>query len=622
MAESLSTYLNLSVQEKRTLLEKWNLAYRTGEALVDDETYDAIFDSLPEDDPLRLKTGFDVGDQRKCKLPFPMFSMDKVKSCEELEKWLKLKGVDGDAKLVISPKYDGLSFLIKAGSMEAYTRGNGIEGQRSDHHFKELSKNKKFKTIAELKNNFLIGEVIMKRKTFNEKYAERFRNPRNLVAGLFNQKSIDPALQDVEFIAYGLAEDVSNKSKAFDWLNRFNVYTVPYECCQVSDLDDDKLNRLFATWNEDFEIDGLIIELDELSWRQELGREKNNNPAFSRAWKGFRESSAETVIRAHTIQLSKEGRLTFVGQVDPVELDGVTVSNVTLYNAGTVLENQWGAGARVRIIRSGMVIPKIIDTLEPASATLPETCPSCQTPVHWDNTHIHLICPNTEGCDGQRIQKIIAFLSILGVEEIGEGVVEQLYKEGFDTIEKLLQLQKEELVQLDRFAERKAEIVVNNLKARTRDIPLEKLQHASGCFKGLGSKKLALVNRFDSPNKKPDFETLLEVEGFSEISARAYLEGFDRFWAFIQVLPVSIAKTKEPSGNKCEGMKFCFTGFRDKELEAKLTEEGGKVSSGVTSKTTHVVAKDMDSTSSKLKKARDLKIEIWDVEKLLKHLQA
>lgn len=622
--EKLEELLKLSLEEKRATLEQWNQAYRTGEAVVSDIQYDALLDSLPEDDAFKNKIGFEVQDQRKTELPIPMYSMDKVKSMDEIKKWMESKDIQENELVSITPKYDGLSFLLQPSTGKAYTRGNGRIGQRSDEHFRKLSQEKAYQTPARLGERHLIGEVIMNRHTFQEKYAEAYRNPRNLVAGLFNQKEPDDMLQDVQFIAYGIGEEKESKQEVLEILKQFNVVPLPYEMMTLADLDDEKLLQYFETWNQEFEIDGLIIEIASRERRLQLGREKNSNPAYSRAWKGFQAQSAITEIQDISYQVSKDGRLAAVGHVSPVSLDGVTVSNVTLYNAAMMKEKGWGIGAQVRIIRSGMVIPKIIETLSPQKPELPQTCPSCHEKVDWDENHIHLKCSNRQSCRSILIQRLISFFKIMEIEEVGDKLVEQLYDEGFTSIDSILKMNQEDFLRLDRFADRKSILIYESIHKKLIDVPLEKVQHASGCFVGLGTKKLALLSSYRDPQKPPTLEELSTIDGYSEISANAYLQGIESFWNFLDKLPISIAPDKGDSSAEgpLSGMRLCFTGFRDKGLEATVEKCGGKIVSGVNGKTTHLIAKDIEGKSSKLKKARELGLTLWTQQHLQEYLQS
>ncbi len=622
--DQLQDLLSASDQDKRDVLNRWNLAYRLGESEVEDDIYDTLLESLKPEDPQRNLTGFKVKDSRKAKLPIPMFSMDKVKSFEELMTWVKSKKISPEEMVVVTPKYDGLSFLVQHDTGKAYTRGNGEEGQASDEHYEMLCSNKTVPSNLKLMGHHLIGEVIMAKSTFLEKYRQDYRNPRNLVAGLFNSKKPSPALRDVHFLSYGLGDETESKSESLSCLNEHNDIPVPFKHTPIGQLNQHDLQQWFMEWGQDFEIDGLIIELDDPKRRQQLGRETNNNPCYARAWKGYEASSAETTILDHHYRVSKDGRLTAVAKLEPIELDGVTVNHVTLYNAAMIESQGWGIGARVQVIRSGMVIPKIISTPKMVVPKLPETCPSCSQPLQWDKNRVHLTCNSRSSCSSQRMQGTVSFFKVMSIDEVGEKIVEQLYDAGYDTVAKICAMTVDDFQSLDRFAIKRAQLIFNNLHEKLQDVPLEIVQHASGCFRGLGAKRLALCSRFDQPEKKPDLETLLCIDGFSEITARAYLNGFSAFWEFIRQLPITIKTTNEQQGNsdgRCHDLKFCFTGYRDKEAQSLIEAEGGQLSTGVSSKTTHVVAKDPNGASSKLKKARQLNLPIWTPEQLYAFLK-
>jgi DNA ligase (NAD+) len=248
---------------------------------------------------------------------------------------------------------------------------------------------------------------------------------------------------------------------------------------------------------------------------------------------------------------------------------------------------------------------------------LPTECPSCSSTLEWDENHVHLMCMNKWGCEAQRLQQMVSFLKIIGVDNVGEGVVEQLYDAGYTSIRKLIKAKKEDLETIDGFGARRADIVYSNIRAKLSDIPLETLQHGIGCFKGLGSKKLALLNEYNSADKKPSQSIVETVEGFSETSAVSYLKGFDLFWDYVKTIPeITIAQPKQATGDKCKDMIFCFTGFRNKEMEDHIEDNLGKIGSSVSKKTTHVVTNDRDGSTSKLNKARSFGITIWEPTEL------
>jgi NAD-dependent DNA ligase len=239
------------------------------------------------------------------------------------------------------------------------------------------------------------------------------------------------------------------------------------------------------------------------------------------------------------------------------------------------------------------------------------------------------MCENEE-CESQRFQKIIAFFKIMGVEELGEGNLEVMYDAGYDTIKKILNMDKKDYMKLERFGERKADIVYENIHNKMVDVDMATLMHSTGLFRGLGSTKLELVVNELKGNIDyiPSMETLLEINGFSEISARAYLGGIKKFKEFIKDLPITIKKINKnkeaeqmkKKGSKCEAMVFVFTGFRSDELEDKICNNGGEVGRGVNGKTTHLVMKEKGSGTVKEKMAIEKGITIWNISDLEEHL--
>lgn len=252
---------------------------------------------------------------------------------------------------------------------------------------------------------------------------------------------------------------------------------------------------------------------------------------------------------------------------------------------------------------------------------LPTNCPSCDTKVEWDETKTHLVCPNNEGCASQQINTLLSFFIVLGVDGIGEGVCKQLFDAGYKTVQSVLDLSVSDLLNIEGFQKRKAEIVHTNIHKKMKDVELEKLQHASGMFKGLGSKKLKLLNEFTQDNI-PTKEQIVAIDGFSDKSANVYLNSIERFWEFANEIPVTIKeKVEVQDGGKFDGMVVVFTGVRDKDAEAKIEAQGGKIGGSVSSKTTHLICKDKESNSGKVKKAKALgTCTIWEIEDLYQEL--
>jgi len=613
------------------LVEKITLAnekYRIGESIMSDAQYDILIEELRALDPhneLLNKVGLEVQDEtRKSRLPIEMASMNKIKSMEDIDDWCRLKGISKSETVIITPKFDGLSLCVKEQTNEAWTRGDGEFGQKSNEHYKLIDNHlydvENVDPFGPIHCNFTYGEVMMSKKVFTDKYSQEFANPRNLVAGLLNSKDINPALSDTSYIKYGAIfhpnlMDLNGfmahtKQQVLDYLNSYQKVKVQYHLCKISDLTEELLIDLFHKFGTEYEIDGLIIEINSLALQHSLGREtSSNNPVWARAFKhpSF-EQSAESEIIGISWNISKQGYLKPTLHINPVRLDGVTVSNVTGNNARFVKDMGIGVGAKVLVKRSGMVIPIIADVIESVEFQMPDV-PN----IDWNENGVELI--TLEETDEQKFKQLVSFFEILETDNFGEGVIKQLWDVGYKTVEQILNLTPRDLEKIDRFGSRKSVIVYNSIQKATKDVSLSKLQHATGIFKGLGSKKLALLEHFET---KPTINQVLEIEGFAEISAQSYIDGYDKFFNFIKNLPITIQEKVEAVkvSNDLDGMVFVFTGVRRADLESVIESRGGKIGSGVSKTTTHLIMKAVGSGSSKEKKALELGVKIMTVEQL------
>jgi DNA ligase (NAD+) len=601
-----------------------NLKYRTGESIISDSQYDILVEELKALDPkneLLSKIGHEINDDtRKSRLPIEMASMNKIKSMEDIDDWCRLKGISKSEYVIITPKFDGLSLCVKESTNEAWTRGDGEFGQKSNEHYKLIGNHLDTNTHRDILRSFdfTYGEVMMSKKTFNDKYSQEFANPRNLVAGLLNSKDAQESLKDCNFIKYGavVSKDYFNtKQDLIESLNVCQEIKVQYHICKISELKEELLLELFHKFGTEYEIDGLIIEINNLNLQNKLGREKSsNNPVWARAFKhpSF-EQSAESEIIGISWNISKQGYLKPTLHINPVRLDGVTVSNVTGNNARFVKDMGIGVGAKVLVKRSGMVIPIIADVISRVEFQMPDV-PN----IDWNDNDVELITLNET--DEQRFKQLVSFFDILETDNFGEGVIKQLWDNGHKNIKDILTLTQSDLEKIERFGKRKAQIVWNSIRKSTSNVTLSKLQHATGIFKGLGSKKLALLEHFTT---KPTINQVLEIEGFAEISAQSYLDNYDKFFEFIKELPITIEEKIESTklSDDLEGNIFVFTGVRRADLEKIIESRGGKIGSSVSKNTTHLVMKAVGSGSSKEKKATEFGVKIMTVEDLEKFLK-
>ena len=607
------------IEQLKEQIIKANDAYRLGQPIISDTNYDQLVEELSllsPDDELLTKVGVEIADEtRKGKLPIEMASMNKIKSMNDVDDWSRLKGISKKEMVIITPKYDGLSLCVNETTSEAWTRGDGEFGQKSNEHYSLIQNHLNLEKDS---FRFTYGEVMIPKQVFIDKYSVDFANPRNLVAGLLNSKTVSNSLKDCQYIKYGAICNTifDTKQEVLNELNKGQKNKVQYYICELGDLSEGLLIELFHKFSTEFEIDGLIIELNDLSLQNKLGREtSSNNPIWARAFKhpSF-EQSAETDVIGISWNISKQGLLKPILHITPVKLDGVTVSNVTGNNARFVKDLGLGVGAKVVVKRSGMVIPIIADVITPVEFVQP-TIEGVE--VDWNEAGIELI--TLTETEDQKLKKIVAFFEILEADNVSEGVITQLWEAGYKTIKDILTLKTSDLEKIDRFGKRKADIVYKSIQKSVSNVQLSKLQHATGIFKGLGSKKLVLLEDFKT---KPSVDQVMSIEGFAEVSAKSYIESYDIFFDFIKDLPVTIVEKVEAVkvGTDLEGKSFVFTGVRRTDLESDIESRGGKIGSGVSKTTTHLVMKAIGSGSSKEKKAIELGVEVITIEQLEKLL--
>ena len=355
------------IEQLKAQIIKANDAYRLGQPIISDAKYDQLVEELSllsPDDELLTKVGVEITDEtRKSRLPIEMASMNKIKSMNDVDDWSRLKGISKSEYVIITPKFDGLSLCVNETSSEAWTRGDGEFGQKSSEHYSLIQNHLNLKEDS---FRFTYGEVMIPKQVFIDKFSADFANPRNLVAGLLNSKTVSESLKDCQYIKYGAVCNTifDTKQEVLNELNKGQKIKVQYYICELGDLSEGLLIELFHKFSTEFEIDGLIIELNDLSLQNKLGREtSSNNPVWARAFKhpSF-EQSAETDVIGISWNISKQGLLKPILHITPVKLDGVTVSNVTGNNARFVKDLGLGVGAKVVVKRSGMVIPCLLYT--------------------------------------------------------------------------------------------------------------------------------------------------------------------------------------------------------------------------------------------------------------------
>lgn len=638
-----------SIKELAENIKKYNEAYRKGAPIVPDIFYDQEVSQLKELDPdnewFKHIEPAPVANGRKVKLPIPMKSLYKVKSTEELMKWITNLALNDSHRLVITPKFDGLSLLHNELTDMTYSRGGAEnEGQDCTAHYLHAQ-------FPKVKSNLLYtyGEFVFSIKSWNEHFygqvspetGDKYKSPRNTAAGLLNRDMPSDLLMHIDFFRYG-ADATSMKhferyshfySYVCDTFNQSKLYHVAY----TSEITEELLHNLFNLWKKEYYIDGLVIYIDDLKLWEVIGRhETTGNPNYAIAYKNpnFTEIY-ETKVLDVNWAISKTGALKPVVKTDVVDTGDCEMESPTGYNARYIKENHIAPGAVIKVTRSGGVIPKILETITPATSEAEDKmwgkligCPHCHAPLAWNETGVELCCTN-EGCSGRRLSKIVFFYTIIAAENMGVETITKMYDAGFNTLNKMLDITFDELLNIEGFGVETANIVLQNHAKIRKGLEVTVAMHASDCFTGIGQvkakqilEKMSDEDMFAFVNGSfyiPEYDVIRNAPWYRNANKtmQSFYNGINPFYRFIAENKLSIlplAEKPKTTSDKYVGFKVCFTGIRDKMLEEQIMAGGGEIASGVSKKTTHLIVADPDSLSGKAKKAKELNIPILTIE--------
>ena len=634
-------YLHLarlaSQSKLETFIKKANKAYyNTGKPLLEDSEYDKLIDIMKERFPnsdVLNQIGAPIRSEiEKVKLPYWMGSMDKVKpDSKQLISWLSKYS----SPYIISQKLDGLSALLtynlsKKGEINLYTRGNGSVGQNISHLIPLLGLNKS-NILKNIGNTPLTirGELIMKKTVFEKKYASKYPKARSLISGNINAKKPNAEIvKDIDFVGYEVITDKDNMipaSRQFDFINKMGIICVNYKLVD-SALNSDLLVKLLLDMKTDspYEIDGII-----LTDNKQHKRNTSGNPKYAVAFKSqLDEQIAMTTVEYVEYNPSKHGTLIPRIKLKPVKIGGDTITYTTGFNAKYIKDNKIGEGAKLKIIRSGDVIPYIMGIVSPAKDGKWQQPNTDIGKWKWSDSGVDIVLEDKSTNKSVIIKELINFFTTLKIVGVSEGIVTRLVDNGFNTVAKICQMSVGDFLTLPGVKDKMANKLYNNIhKVIDEPIPLEKLMTASNLFKGgLAEKKLIVVIE-----KIPDLmkrvssltiDDIIQCDGFSNKTAMAFLKGLKEFEKFVKDHPflkykIDKVKSKVVKG-KMSGQYIVMTGVRDKELESKIISLGGEIQNSVNSKTTLLIAKEVNSSSSKIKKAKELNIKIISYHEFLK----
>ena len=611
---------NLNDNDLINLIQHLNYSYYIdGVSLVNDELYDYAKGELRKRDPKHpLLNEVGVSKNSKTKLPYYMGSMDKIKNNEkELNNWLKkYKKEDG---YVLSDKLDGISGLLHYlpnTDMKLYTRGNGNNGQDISYLLKFIN------FIPNLKdetNELAVrGELIISKANFIKikNKDKNIKNVRNAVAGIFNSKK--PNLDLAKYIDFVVYECIKPNNlepkKQFKKLKKLGFKTAYAENSTNIDiklLSDSLVNRRD---NSEYDIDGIIVAHNKFYKRVD-----GEKPKYAFAFKSIITAKrAEVLVLKVQWNLTKDDYLQPIVHFEPVEIDGVTIQKATGFNGKFIKDNKIAPGSIIVIIRSGDVIPKIEEILkESDEPSMPENYK-----WKWNETGIELVLDDNNISDDtfkeKNYKELENFVLKIKFDRIGPGLVKKLFDAEIDTIDKFLNIKKEDLLKVPGVKDKTADNILQSIKTSLTDLDCITLMTASNKLgRGFAAKKLKLiVDEYPdivNKNMKPSVSDLIKIKGIEKKTAEKFVNNFDNYLEFIEKNKINCVYKKtqvKKQNEKIKEIKVVFTGFRSKELEEYIESNGGKVQSSLNKETDLLVVKNDDTSGTKLEKAKELEIKI------------
>lgn len=626
--EDINKFLkNVTVKDLVKILRYLSKAYyNTGISKVPDKLYDKLIDYLKITDPDNEyfnEIGAPVNTKDKIKLPFPMGSLNKIKPNNKLHSindWLK----KFNGSYIASDKLDGVSVQLykKNGEISLFTRGNGIEGRRINNLIKSIFKNNDFSLIPD--DTSIRGELIIKKNNFIQ-FNKEFKNARNLVSGIVNSDKKNKTVDVVDFVAYNILYPEYLYQEQLDRLKAMKLNVVKYREINRDNFE----NELIEYYNKrriesEYEIDGIVV-----ADNSQIYRLKHGNPDHMVAFKMDDNNQEYAVVKVKEIvwQISMYGYLNPIIKIDPVELSGVSISNITGNNAKYIYDNKLGKNAEIKIIRSGDVIPKIIEIIKP--------CNKPDMPIYktkWTDTRVDLIVDEYPPEVKREIEcaKILHFFQTIKVHYISEGIIKKLYDNKYISIIDILTADREKLKEINGLGDKLINKIYDEIDKQMGSVKLYELMSASLIFgRGLGSKKIKSILEIYDNILDIDFESeeecidmLLKIEGIGNIQATQFCNNLNNFKEFYKkinkIYKVKITKTKKK--NKLNGMNIVISGFRNSELERLIEENGGHVKTSVSKNTDLLIYKLGVEPTSKYNKAVELGIKIVTEEEFMKSL--
>ena len=644
------------MQELVELLNRARRAYEQEDTeIMSNYEYDRLYDEL---EGLERELGttlassptVNVGYEVLSELPKerhekPMLSLDKTKDVEQLKSFL------GEQKAVISWKMDGLTIVLtyQNGRLQkAVTRGNGEVGEVITNNakvFRNLPLQIPYQGELILRGEAVIGYKDFER--INEQIEDvdaRYKNPRNLCSGSVRQlNNAITARRNVKFFAFTLvkadgAEFENSRMQQLNWLEKQGFEVVEHHLADRASIEEEVAWFSEQIVRNDFPSDGLVLVYDDIAYGQSLGTTAKF-PRDSYAFK-WADEIRETTLLEIEWSPSRTGLINPVAIFEPVELEGTTVSRASVHNISIMEDLELGVGDVIQVYKANMIIPQIAENLTRSGVKdIPQVCPVCggATKIQMENETKTLYCTNPE-CQAKHLKSFALFVSrdAMNIEGLSEATLEKFIGEGFiRDFTDIYHLDRyaETIKTLEGFGEKSYAKLVSSVE-NSRSTTMPKVIYSLGIANiGLSNAKM-ICRAFDNDPKRmmqATVEELVDIQGVGEVIARTFVDYFsdethrDLFKRLLEEVKLQKEEGEE-SAQIFENMNFVITGSVEhfanrREVKEIIESRGGKVTGSVTGKTNYLINNDVQSASSKNKKAKELNVPIISESQFLEMLE-
>lgn len=612
------------------MIEAKKAYYTTGKPIMDDHTWDVLEDILRKKLPYHRvftkvgTTHFNTGFDKKVH-SMPMGSQNKVNQLDDLIHYFELKKIPKDTQFVVQPKCDGISLEIiyqNGKLVEAITRGDGHIGDIITQNVVKMKN-----CVPQINDDFsgaVRCEIVMLNQDFEklnqitQKNSDKdfYSNSRNAASGisqrLDGQYSEFCSLYSVD--TYSTSHTFATETEKIDFLKKHKFTTVDNFLCTNFDQVENIYQQFLIKDREkySFEIDGLVIKINDLKLQHQLGS-KNNRPKGQVAYK-FPSRSSQTKIVNIDWQVGPMGTITPVAQVEPIEISGAIITFASLANYDLIKEKNINIGDIVEIQRRGDVIPHVegvVTKVTDGHAIAPTHCPICHTKLISDNKFIR--CPNISTCPGQILGSLKLFCDTLEIKGISDKTIQKLYQKNLIKLPgDFYHLKVSDFANIPGLGDKSGTNIVNEIQAK-KTLTLKQVLDAATIPNFSSQRIIQIINAgFDTPEKILNI-TIPQLEALPGVQitlAEKIYHGIQNRKDFIQSILDNVVIHESKIINhesKIFGKNFAITGTLSvprKILEEKIISLGGKLSSSVTSNTDYLLTNEAESNSSKFINAK------------------